>query len=118
MPRRFFILARADKVQKFETRGIGHNRAIGGNTSRMVEFQYADDLGDDEYPDEADGSDDTGNESTQTTRCPECGSEVYEDAPQCPICGYYITAHDRSRQSLWWAAVVVLLIISLLLWLL
>ena len=118
MPRRFFILARTVKVKKFKARGNDHASATAGNTSRMVEFQYADDLGDEEYPDEADASDDMEDESTRTIRCPACDSEVYEDAPQCPICGHYITAHDRSRQSWWWAAVVALLIISVLLWLL
>ena len=23
--------------------------------------------------------------------CPECGTEIYEDAEQCPICGAYVT---------------------------
>ena len=118
MPRRFFILAWAVKVQKFEARINDQKRVTAGNTSRMVEFRYADDLSDDEYPDEADGCDDTGGEYTQTISCPECGSDFYEDAPQCPMCGHYLTAHDRSGQSWWWAAVVVMLIISVLLWLL
>ena len=83
----------------------------------MIEFQYADDLGDEEYPDDADAFDEIEDDSTQTICCPACQSEIYEDAPQCPICGHFITAHDRSSQPWWWIAVVLLLIISLSLWL-
>ena len=83
----------------------------------MIEFQYADDLGEEEYPDDADLFNEMEGDPTPTISCPACESEIYEDAPQCPTCGHYITAHDRSSQSWWWVAVVLLLIVSLLLWL-
>ena len=117
MPRRFFLLAWAVMVQKFAERRSCLVSAVAGNRYQMIEFQYADDLSDEEYPDDVDASDEL-DDSTQTFCCPECGSEIYEDAPQCAICGHYVTAHDRSSQGWWWVAMVTLLIVSLLLWLL
>ena len=59
-----------------------------------------DGLHDDEFPDEDEFDDDP----TCTVPCPECGAQVYEDAPRCPACGNYIT-HDASVWSGrpgWW----------------
>jgi predicted RNA-binding Zn-ribbon protein involved in translation (DUF1610 family) len=25
-----------------------------------------------------------------TVECPHCGADIYEDAPQCPVCGEYV----------------------------
>ena len=82
----------------------------------MVHFEYADDLGDDEYPDELDCPDEIDDDSTQTIFCAAGGGEIYEDAPQCTLCGHYITGHDRLRKSWWWPAIVIALLISFLLW--
>ena len=82
----------------------------------MVEFEYADDLSDDEYPDESDCSDEFDDGETQTVRCPACGVEIYEDAPQCTVCGHYVTRHDRLRRSGWWTAVLLVIIVGFLLW--
>ncbi len=30
-------------------------------------------------------------ETTDTVNCENCGEEVYEDAEQCPYCGWYVT---------------------------
>jgi hypothetical protein len=59
-----------------------------------------DELRDDEFSDEDTFDDD----STATIPCPACGAEVYEDAPQCPQCGSYIThdSHALSGRPLWW----------------
>ena len=82
----------------------------------MVDFEYTDDLRDDEYPDELDCLDEMDDDSTQTIICAACGDEVYEDSPQCPVCGHYITGHDRLRKNWWVSVIVVLLLVSLLLW--
>ncbi|OUT68062.1 MAG: hypothetical protein CBB70_07295 [Planctomycetaceae bacterium TMED10] len=116
---RFFLLARTVKVRKSKLIVDRLERSVANKADKecqMVDFQYADDLGDNEYPDEADSADELGDDSTQTIICPACEGEIYEDAPQCPVCGHYITAHDQSRKSWWWLAVVILLLISLLLW--
>ncbi len=34
--------------------------------------------------------DDWDDESTDTITCPNCHEDVYEDAEQCPYCGWYI----------------------------
>ena len=67
-----------------------------------------DELRDDEYPDREDFDDE--DELTETVPCPQCGADVYEDAPQCPICGEYV---DRSTSALagrplWWIVLGVL----------
>lgn len=60
-------------------------------------------LGDDEYPEYPD-EEDLDDETSETLPCPECGAEVYEDAPRCPACGAYITPGSRSRSGphAWW----------------
>ena len=30
-------------------------------------------------------------DEAETVPCPSCGTDVYEDAPACPVCGEYIT---------------------------
>lgn len=53
---------------------------------------------DDEDPDweEEDFPDD--DEESFTITCPACGAAIYEDAPQCPQCGEYVT---RGSASVW-----------------
>lgn len=53
-----------------------------------------------------------------TVPCPVCQQPVYEDAPQCPGCGNYLSDADfRKRPSKWVALVAsVLLVAWLLLW--
>jgi len=69
-----------------------------------------------EYP-EPDEDDD----AQDTVPCPNCGADVYEDAPACPVCGHYFTAEGSpwSGKPGWWillgllgvaAAIVVLAI--------
>lgn len=53
-----------------------------------------DPYGDDLYGDGSYGADDDGYE---TVRCSGCGKDVYEESPQCPYCGHFIT---RSRSPL------------------
>ena len=68
-----------------------------------IEERWDDDDWDDEYADEA--YDDVDDES-YTVECPECGSDVYEDAEQCPACGQYVV-HASSNyvwkdRPTWW----------------
>jgi hypothetical protein len=65
--------------------------------------QPGDELDDDEYPGESFGED-SGDEMTETLPCPECGTEIYEDAPRCPACGAYVTSDTRgwSGRPAWW----------------
>ena len=80
--------------------------------------EYPDDeYSDDEYPDEDDFDDDL----SDTTPCPQCGAEIYEDAVRCPACGTYIT-HDAdlwSGRPTWWiilGLLGMLAVILALLW--
>jgi endogenous inhibitor of DNA gyrase (YacG/DUF329 family) len=76
-----------------------------------------DELRDDEYPDQEDFDDE--DELTLAVPCPNCGADVYEDAPQCPTCGEYVDRNVSALagRPLWWivlgilgiAAVVVVL---------
>jgi len=54
--------------------------------------------------DDDDDSDEPDDDRSETIRCPACGAEVYEDAPQCPACGDYITADTSpwSDRPTWW----------------
>lgn len=29
-------------------------------------------------------------DATELVPCPHCGADIYEDAPQCPVCGDYV----------------------------
>ncbi|NIP85066.1 MAG: hypothetical protein GTO03_05690 [Planctomycetales bacterium] len=65
--------------------------------------------------DAEDGYDDEGLDA-DTVPCPQCGADVYEDAPQCPACGNYITYHHQLAPLWWWTAVVILALIALAIW--
>lgn len=56
-----------------------------------------------------------------TIECFECGKFFYEDAPQCPYCGYLPLSSDRRKPS-WtvWVAVLMIMLMALpfLIWLL
>ena len=64
-------------------------------------------LEDYEYPD--DDTDDLVDDDFYIT-CPECRGLVYEDAPQCPTCGWYVT--HQTTQSGWikWVAIALLIL--------
>lgn len=55
----------------------------------MSQDNWSDGLDDSEYPDP--DYDDEYDDETETVRCPNCGTDVYEDAEQCPVCGEYVT---------------------------
>ena len=73
--------------------------------------EWADDLEDREFPDSPDDD-----ESIEVVPCPECGADVYEEAPQCPHCGAYIT-YDTSiwaGRHPWWILLGLLGIVAVI----
>ena len=66
-----------------------------------------------EYPD----PDDSDDGMPGTVACAACGTEIYEDAPQCPVCGEYVTAlrgsHWEGRPG-WWIALGLLGVIAVI----
>lgn len=62
---------------------------------------------DDEFDedDEAYDDDELDDESdAETITCSGCGADVYEDAPQCPHCGHYLTTPTSPwlGRPWWW----------------
>ncbi len=77
-----------------------------------------DPLSDDEYPDEADSSDD---DVTQLVRCSECGEMIAEDSQQCPHCKTWCLAgvgesNGAMRRVAWAILVFVLIGVILVMW--
>jgi hypothetical protein len=59
----------------------------------------------------------TDDEDEDTLPCPYCGAAVYEDAPQCPRCGNYLSEEDeRPVGKPWWLLAGVLVCLALVLW--
>jgi hypothetical protein len=70
----------------------------------------------DEFHDDNDEAYDD-DEVTLTTVCPECGADVYEDTPQCPACGNYITHETNvwSGRPGWWILLGLLGVVATIL---
>ena len=49
--------------------------------------------------------------------CPDCGNEVYDQAPICPHCGHAFSEGERSV-PLWASVAGVTAIVAILLWVL
>ncbi len=62
-----------------------------------------------DYDDEDDLYDE--DDAAETMVCPECGEDVYEDVEQCPSCGYYFTAGDRTELKPFWKLVALIVAI-------
>lgn len=84
-----------------------------------VEWEYEDhdsrqDWSEDRY-DEDWGTDD--DEPVDTIPCSHCGTDVYEDAEQCPRCGEWIIdqASPLTAKPLWWQILGVLGVIAVIL---
>jgi len=77
-----------------------------------------DDWADDETEWDGDDGDEFGAEDDDepTVPCPHCGTEVHEDAQQCPHCERYISAEDAPpARKPWWiiiGAVVCLYVVA------
>jgi len=59
-------------------------------------------------------------ETDDRVECSRCGASVWEEAPRCPNCGYWLSeessATDRSRRWLWPMIVAVLIAVILVMW--
>lgn len=82
-----------------------------------------DELRDDEYPDPDPDTDSndlaSDDELSETVSCAQCGTEIYEDAFQCPVCGAYVTGDSRrgaawSGRPGWWIVLGLLGILALI----
>jgi hypothetical protein len=71
-----------------------------------------EELDDDAFADDQDDDD-----RTPTVPCPDCGAEIYEDTPRCPICGRYVThqAGVWSGRPGWWILLGLLGILAAIL---
>ena len=69
-----------------------------------------------------DGEYDVDDSDEDTTACPYCGREIYDDAVQCPHCHMYIennalpASGPAWRHRLYQITAVVLIVVLLLLW--
>ena len=72
-----------------------------------------------DWDDDEFSADASGDDASDTLPCPNCGQDVYEDAPQCPSCGHYVTHDTRplSGRPAWWV-VLGLIGAAALVWLL
>ena len=75
--------------------------------------EWDDDNPPDEGPLQSDLEEFGGDDEPPTAPCPNCGAEIYDDSPRCPVCGEYIfaTAGAVHRSAWWWvlAAAVALI---------
>ena len=58
-------------------------------------------------------------DQTVTVKCKNCGSEIYEEAEQCPSCGEYVFVKTNpfETKSLWFRYFTVAIVIWITLWL-
>lgn len=74
---------------------------------------------DDDWPEDDwdEGEDD--DVDSYTVACPDCGTDVYEDAEQCPACGNYIVHSSSGNvwqgRPVWWIVIGILGIIAVIL---
>jgi len=77
----------------------------------MYDSDWADDLGEEEYPEWTDEPDD---DEVEVVACPHCGAEIYEEAEQCPVCEQYVTRSTSSNISWYWRATAAVLLVCFL----
>lgn len=67
----------------------------------------------DDQPDDGDTDD-----AELTIACPYCQNDIYEDAPQCPHCGNFLSDEESARppRPAWLIAGVVLGLLVILSW--
>jgi uncharacterized paraquat-inducible protein A len=70
-----------------------------------------DELEDREFPDEHEDDNQWSDEDVYFA-CPECGADVYEEAPQCPACGCYVSHAPRTALPIRWKIVAVVILIA------
>lgn len=72
---------------------------------------------DDEEDDLVDDGDDGDDEEEPTIHCPYCRAEIWEEAPQCPECGEYLSLEDRQARHEWrprWIILTAILLLMLI----
>ena len=76
-----------------------------------------DDELDDEWSADFDLDEDDEGSDSEVLPCPNCGTDVYEDALQCPACGNYISLRPRvwSGRGWWWILLGLLGIVATIL---
>lgn len=74
------------------------------------EFYDENDEPHDDEPDWDAPDDAFDDDLNQTVPCRQCGAEIYEDAVQCPVCGWYVTADTSpwSGRPAWWVVLGLL----------
>ena len=50
--------------------------------------------------------------SADTSPCPHCGRDVYEQAERCAYCGGYLSDEDSPRRKPWWLVVAAVVTIA------
>ena len=76
---------------------------LGTRSMRYVDHDHGQDDDRDDDPDtegdwDGDEADDEGDDES-TVPCPFCRREMFEDSPQCPSCGEYVSAADFARNG-------------------
>ena len=68
------------------------------------EDDWDDEEDDDDWEDDEDFEDSAPEDESETLPCPNCGSEVFEDADMCPTCHHAIVFSNNpwnNRHWLW-----------------
>lgn len=76
----------------------------------------SEDFGSDEFESEEFESNDLESDD-ETVPCPYCGEPYFEDAPQCPQCGNYVSREDQpyTHKPFWYALIVLFVVLTLVL---
>jgi hypothetical protein len=51
-----------------------------------------------------------------TMPCPHCHSPVFDDAEQCPGCGFYLSREDDPSRKPWWVVAGVATCLAMITW--
>ncbi len=62
------------------------------------------------------GFDEDGDEDNDTVPCPNCGEDIFDDAPQCPYCGMYVIDSATTTQAGWVKWTAIILIVAMIGW--
>ena len=78
-----------------------------------------------EEDDDLDDEDDSGfstapDDDDPFVPCPHCGTDIYDEAEQCPACGQYLSREDEpARPKPWWIVLgVAICLVIVILWML
>ncbi|MFM7206892.1 MAG: DUF983 domain-containing protein [Planctomycetaceae bacterium] len=61
---------------------------------------------------------DDDDDSEHTAPCPSCRREIFEDSPNCPHCGHYLTTEDvASGSKPLWVVITAIVCLVVAVWL-